>query len=90
MKTWECNKLALDSPEIQDWILQVLGYFRGCYNLLPWEEAGWNVSALTISQLLDPMEYIGQHAGVHLIRRYYPEFAPTPEQFTSAYWGTKP
>ena len=35
LNTWERNKPALDSPEIQEWILQVLGYFRGCFNFTP-------------------------------------------------------
>jgi hypothetical protein len=29
LEKWE--KPCLDSPEIQDWIFQMLGYFRGCY-----------------------------------------------------------
>ncbi len=31
-----------------------------------------------------------KHAGVHLIRRYYPEYEPRAEDFAAAYWGTKP
>jgi hypothetical protein len=28
------------------------------------------------------------HAGVNLIRRYYPEYVPTQEDFDNAKWGS--
>jgi hypothetical protein len=31
-----------------------------------------------------------EHAGVLLIRRYYPEFVPTEADYARAYWGKKP
>jgi len=77
---------AIESPEVQDWIRQVLGYFRGCYQ---GENGSWHAGELKIvkkGELLPPVE---QHAGVHLIRKYYPEFEPTAEQFEQAFWGTK-
>ena len=81
---------ALESPAIQEWIAQVLGYFRGCY--VGQDKQGnrsWNASDLRISQDADPVLGADLHAGVHLIRKYYPEFTPTPAHFAGAYWGTK-
>jgi hypothetical protein len=79
----------LDSPEIQEWILQVLGYFKTCYNFSG-HEIGWHAANLTIDAGKEPMEHADCHAGVHCIREYYPEFQPTPEHFQRAYWGKKP
>jgi hypothetical protein len=90
LNTWEHNKPALDSPEIQEWILQVLGYFKGCYNLTPENDLGWYAVHLTIDGRLDPLAHARFHAGVHCIRKYYPDFQPTAEHFARAYWGTKP
>jgi hypothetical protein len=78
------NKLPLEAPEIQDWILQILGYFKGCYYF------GSESDGLTVNEKQDPMQAIDSHAGVHLIRQYYPDFQPTSEHFTNAYWGQKP
>lgn len=39
---------------------------------------------------VDPMKNIDRHAGVAYIRRYYPDFVPTEEDFAKAYWGSKP
>jgi hypothetical protein len=79
----------IDSEEIREWVLQVLGYFKGCYNL-DLSEDGWSNDNLTIDMNLNPLEYIDNHAGVHLIRKYYPDFIPTRDDFDNAYWGTKP
>jgi len=86
------DRLALDAPEVQEWILQVLGYFQGCYNLGdPNEPEEWHVTNLAIRQeSFDPLEHADHHAGVHLIRKYYPEFQPTADHFARAYWGQKP
>ncbi len=90
LRTWEHNKPALESPEVQEWILQVLGYFKHCFNLTPEKETRWHANNLTIDNALDPMERAECHAGVHLIRKYYPDFQPTAEHFAQAYWGQKP
>jgi len=76
-------------PKATAWIRQVLGYFKGCYknDKLPEPEC-WNASHLFISQDLDPMIQGNDHAGVHLIRRYYPEYVPTKEDFDNAKWGS--
>jgi hypothetical protein len=87
LAAWQ--KPALDAPEVQEWILQVLGYFKGCFNLSG-EESGWEASKLTIDWAADPLLNADCHAGVHLIRKYYPVFRPTADHFANAYWGTKP
>jgi hypothetical protein len=84
-------RLTLSAPAVQEWILQVLGYFRGCYrnpNVDGLRQ--WAVSDLIINRDRNPLEYLDEHAGVRLIRQYYPGFAPTAEHFGGAYWGTKP
>jgi hypothetical protein len=90
LKTWKRQKPALDSPTVQEWILQVLGYFRGCFNFHPENETGWQAGNLTIDSGVDPLENADFHAGVHLIRRYYPEYQPTRDHFLQGYWGSKP
>lgn len=92
LDSWQ--RPALESPEIQDWIHQVLGYFRGCYRnpALP-ESQQWNASYLIINQGANPLAFVMDHAGVRWIRKFYPEFVPTAEHFEHAYWGkrtTKP
>ena len=90
LATWERLKPPLDSPEVREWILQVLGYFRGCFNFHPENEAGWHAANLTIESDADPLEKADFHAGVHLIRQYYPDYQPSAADFTAAYWGKKP
>lgn len=85
LEAW--RRPAIDNPEIQDWIAQVLGYFRHCYCGLT--DTRWNVSDLIIDDR-NPLENIDDHAGVHLIRKFYPDFTPTAEDFQRSYWGTKP
>lgn len=88
MKEWEEKKPGLDNPETQDWILQVLGYFRSCY--IP-ASGSRNASDLEIvHESLEPVYPWNRHAGVALIRDYYPDYQPKPEDFKQAYWGSKP
>ena len=87
---WQENRPALESPEVQEWIRQVLGYFRGCYRGDGPEPECWNADKLGILKAGDAARPNEEHAGVHLIRKYYPDFTPTGEQFSEAYWGTKP
>jgi hypothetical protein len=87
---YDYGRPCLGLPEMQDWIRQILGYFRGCYRN---PEAGaeqWNAGNLIIDQDRNPLDKPEDHAGVNLIRRYYPEYAPTAEEFAGAYWGKKP
>ena len=37
---------------------------------------------------VDPVKNIDRHAGVAFIRRFYPDFVPTREQFDTAKWGS--
>ncbi len=70
----------LESPAIQDWIRNVLGYFRGCYK--GQEGVGeWHVQNMRMDQDADPMLNIDLHAGVNLIRKYYPAFTPEAKHF---------
>jgi len=96
LKRWESNKPALDSPEIQDWICQVMGYFRDCY--CGQDQGGdisWNVSDLRIGldtmagNPIDPILNQDIHAGVNFIRKYYPEFKLEQRHVDAAYWGSK-
>lgn len=88
---WDANKLPLTDPAVQDWIRQVLGYFRGCYrNTAAPRDEQWHASELVIDQTRKPLDWQNDHAGVNLIRKYYPDYVPTAEDFAQAYWGTKP
>ena len=83
--------LPLDDARVHDWVLQVLGYFKNCYRGLGPEPACWHAANLVI---VDPSvtyhPVVDAHAGVHLIRTYYPEYMPSPEDFAEASWGRKP
>ena len=84
--SWE--RQPIGSPKVVAWIRQVLGYFKGCYKNTEVEESrGWNADCLRINQKANPMKWIEYHAGVHLIRKYYPEYVPTAEDFNHAKWG---
>lgn len=87
LSAWEATKPPLTDPAVKDWIRQVLGYYKGCFNFQPEIETGWHAGSLTIDSNLDPLENADFHAGVHLIRRYYSEYKPTAEDFANAYWG---
>jgi len=82
--------LPLDAPEVQDWIRQVIGYFWGCYrNTTLHEPECWFVDKLYILKSGDAARPNEEHAGVHLIRKYYPEYSPVAVHFSEAYWGKK-
>lgn len=87
---WQENRPALKSPEVQDWIRQVLGYFRNSYRGEGPEPECWYAEKLRILKPGDEARPNEEHAGVHLIGKYYPEYVPTAEHFAEAYWGTKP
>jgi len=80
------DQLPLHAPKVRNWIWQVLGYFRHCYNDTPTDPKGWEAGRLTIDANRSPMEHPERHAGVNLIRRFYPEYTPTADDFASAYW----
>lgn len=85
---WSLHRARLTSEEVQDWIKQVLGYFRGCYK--GDGPKPWNADQLRITKDADPLLNADIHAGVHLIRKFYPEYVPTQAHLDGAYWGTKP
>jgi len=87
---WQAMRPALDTPEVQEWVLQVLGYFRSCWRGEGPEPECWHCTNLRILKPGEHTPHVDEHAGMHLIRRYYPEFNPTREHFESAYWGEKP
>lgn len=76
----------IESPAIRDWVHRVLGYLQGCYQ---GDNGEWDASKLIIDQGRDPIANVDQHAGVHMIREYYPDYQPTVEDFKLAYWGTR-
>lgn len=78
----------IESPDVQAWIRQVLGYFKGCYRGEGAEPECWHAGNLRIIKSSEPQPPVEEHAGVHLIRKYYPEFAPTPQHFAEAKWGS--
>lgn len=82
---WAANRMPLESAEVQKWIRQVLGYFVTCYK--GDGEDPWNVSNLKMDAERDPMQNVDEHAGINLIRKYYPEFQPTEQHFDEARWG---
>lgn len=85
---WAANKLPLNDPAVVRWCREVLGYFAGCYAGDPaLGDDKWNVAKLCIDRAVDPVLHADIHAGVHLIRKYYPEFAPSAEDFAQAKWG---
>jgi hypothetical protein len=88
LESWK--RPALESVKVQDWIIQVLGYFRDCYYNPEHGAEGWHAGKVMIDHERDPMAWVDHHAGVRLIRKYYPEFVPEREHFKQAYWGTKP
>jgi hypothetical protein len=93
LKRWEDSKPALETVAVQEWVLQVLGYFRHCYrnpslNAPECWHAQHMIMGETQARIMDLLE--NDHAGVHHIRKYYPEFQPREEHWRGAYWGTKP
>jgi hypothetical protein len=94
LREWSEKRPPLSREDVRDWTREVLGYFRGCYkacgDVACTDDKCWHAPALVIASDRDPMQFVELHAGVRAIRRYYPEFAPTAEDFAAAYWGAKP
>lgn len=82
-------KLPLSSPAVDDWVRQVLGYFRGCY-----VGADGNRIADKLHMFAHPpgteLANAATHAGVLFILDFYPDYLPQQADFDSAYWGTRP
>lgn len=79
LDTWQAP--PLDTPAIQAWIRKLLRYFQHCYKGDCREPYCWYAPNLKIDSEIDPMTVIDEHAGIHAIRRFYPEFMPTLQHF---------
>ena len=90
LEDWHKTKKPLTDPEVQDWVHQVMGYFKGMY-AAPDEkgEDKWNVSRLLYQPELTPVVDQDRHAGVNFIKKYYPEFKLEDSHVKNAYWGKK-
>lgn len=74
-KLAEWQPLPLTDPAVRKWVASVMNYFRGCFkNTSLSEEEAWNASKLVIDRTR-PVD--DEHAGVRLIRKYYPDFKLT-------------
>ena len=79
---WEASKPALDAPECREWIRRVMRHFATCYR--GDESLGqmaWYAGNVRIRHDWDPMVHTDEHCGVHLIRKYYPEYMPVWQDF---------
>lgn len=86
LNQWSKNRPTLNDPAIQDWICNILGYFRHCY-VKPY---GTNRAGdLLIDANRNPLRFAHEHAGIQYIRRFYPEFHPGARHFAGAYWGER-
>lgn len=85
--------LRAGEPETRGWIARCLGYFRNCYRSLDPEDekAGteWHAGNLHIVRDGDHARSIDDHAGVHHVRKFYPEFVPTTADWDGACWGKR-
>jgi len=89
LKDWKPP--APNNPEIVDWRQQVLGYFRNMYrNPNAPKNEQWNASVMIVDRDRDPIANADDHAGVHFIRKFYPDYVPTEADFGGAYWGSRP
>ena len=84
LKSWK--RPALKDQRIQDWICQVMGYFKNCYQ---GENGSWTAGDLKIDSKIDPISNQNIHAGVHFIRKFYPQFKLKEKHIKEAYWGEK-
>lgn len=87
LQNWKKNRPDIKSEEVQEWIFQVLGYFRGCYQ---GDNGEWDCGKINIDKSRDPWLWQDEHCGVHFIRKFYTEFEAKPAHFLLAYWGQKP
>ena len=79
MDDW--TALLISNILVEDWIHQVLGYFKNGY-----KGQSWNVGDLVFDSR-DPVSNQNDHAGVHFIRKYYPQYKLTEADLKQAYWG---
>lgn len=90
LDAWFVARPPINSEAVQDWIYQVLGYFRGCYQGdEALGEASWHAQNLRIRSDWDPVLNADSHAGVHHIRQFFPEYGVCKTDFDLAYWGKR-
>ena len=76
LRDWQ--RPAIDSEEIEDWIVEVLRYFKNCYLSSKQVASGKrNVSDLICNSEFNPYAYKDIQAGTAFIQRYYPDFVCT-------------
>lgn len=80
LEKWEKSKPS--SPD-QKWVRRVLGYFAGCYQS---PDGSWDATHLLVDTQRNPMDFQREHAGIHFIRKFYPKFKATKEDFQKAEW----
>lgn len=96
-ENWHNEKPAIDTPEIKDWICNVLGYFRHCYSP---DGINRNSDSCLIWIAKNEKYTYGEkwqhfkrdnnnHLGVMHIREFYPDYKPAASDFRNAYWGKK-
>ncbi len=71
------------SPSVRRWIAEVLAYYKGCYRNAAAGDRQWYAGYMIIANArsVNPMEHVDNHAGVNFVRKYYPDWAPTKEDF---------
>ena len=85
---WSRNRPPLKAVAVREWVREVLGYFRNCYrNPKLAGEVAWHAQHLDIDPKRDALTHAADHAGVHHVRKYYPEYEPKAEDFALARWG---
>lgn len=90
VEQWRASRPPLSSPQVRDWVHQVLGYFGSMYrNPAVPEDRQFNVSEMISNPRLDPVRHADDHAGVHFVREFYPEFSPSATDFEKAHWGSR-
>jgi len=87
LDNWKKNRPPIDSPEVRKWISEVLGYMATGYRNPNAGDKQWDASKLVFDSKRDPVRNAKDHAGVHLIRKFYPDFTPTDDDFAGARWG---
>ena len=88
LRKW--NRPVLETDAIQNWIFQVLGYFRNCYTKDPAIRDVNNKESFYINKVGDPWNFPNNHLGILHIKNYYPEYVPCEDDFAQAYWGSQP
>ncbi len=79
---WEANKPALSTRENRLWVKQVQAHFRNCYRGED-SKREWDAGSMHIhgdgrygSAVCKVSHVFEDWAGVHFIRKYYPEYRP--------------